>query len=301
MADPVFILAPGRTFTSVISTMLGQHPQMYGLPELYLNIADTIRDWWIKCGAGMTGLHHGLLRAVAQLYFGRQTEETIGEAYQWIQGHFRLGTGALFRVLTEQIEPRIGVEKSPYSVGREENLWRLLEFFPNARFIHLVRHPRSTCDSLLKFDNAVRLLTRSNNAYDYSTNPPTLDPQMWWYENHMRIQAFTDRLPAWQRLRLQGERFLLEPHQHLRMVTAWLGLPCNDTALTEMMHPERSPFARVGPPSARYGNDHGFLQQPEFRPFRDKGEMLDGPLAWRADGCGFLLEVKELAREFGYK
>jgi hypothetical protein len=301
MADPVFILAPGRTFTSVICGMLGQHPQMYGLPELYLNLADTMRDWWIKCGAGRTALHHGLVRTVAQLYCGAQTEETVSEAYQWIRQHFRIGTDGVFRLLAEQLEPRIAVEKSPYSVTRDENLARLLRFFPSARFIHLVRHPRATCASLLKFENAVRLLSRSNIAYDFSTNPPTLDPQVWWHENHLRIKSFTESLPTSQWLRLQGERFLMGPQEHLRRVTVWLGLRCDDAALARMMHPEGSPFARFGPPSAPFGNDHDFLQSPEFRPFRDKGETLDDALEWRSDGCGFLPEVKDLARELGYR
>jgi hypothetical protein len=301
MADPVFILAPGRTFTSVICAMLGQHPRMYGLPELYLNLADTVRDWWIKCGAGRTGLHHGMMRAVAQIYGGRQTEDDVGEAFRWIRRHSNLDTGQVFRLLAEQLEPRITVEKSPYSASKDEYLARLLQFFPNARFIHLVRHPRSTCASLMNFENAKRLLTRSNLAYDFSTNPPTLDPQMWWYDNHMRIKSFTAALPAEQWLRLRGEAFLTEPEAHLRGVSEWLGLPCDDAAVERMMHPEESPFACIGPPSAAYGNDHDFLEKPEFRQFRDKGDNLDEALAWRGDGCGFLREIKELAQEFGYR
>ena len=41
MAAPLFIVAPGRTYTSLIATMLGQHPQTFGLPELNLNAFDT--------------------------------------------------------------------------------------------------------------------------------------------------------------------------------------------------------------------------------------------------------------------
>src|SRR5438874_389166 len=32
-ADPVFILALPGSFSSVVCAMLGQHPEMYGLPE----------------------------------------------------------------------------------------------------------------------------------------------------------------------------------------------------------------------------------------------------------------------------
>jgi hypothetical protein len=36
VGHPLVILAPGRSYTSVVCTMLGQHPQMYNLPELHL-------------------------------------------------------------------------------------------------------------------------------------------------------------------------------------------------------------------------------------------------------------------------
>ena len=42
MNHPLLILASSRSFTSVICAALGQHPQMYGLPELHLFVADTL-------------------------------------------------------------------------------------------------------------------------------------------------------------------------------------------------------------------------------------------------------------------
>src|SRR5215472_5922625 len=87
MAEPLFILAPGRSFTSIVTAMLGQHPQLYGLPELNLHLADTLGEWWQKLGhRRFTRVHtNGVLRTVAQLYFGGQTEETVNQAQEWIQ------------------------------------------------------------------------------------------------------------------------------------------------------------------------------------------------------------------------
>ena len=42
MNHPLLILASSRSFTSVICAALGQHPQMYELPELHLFVADTL-------------------------------------------------------------------------------------------------------------------------------------------------------------------------------------------------------------------------------------------------------------------
>ena len=40
MTQPLFILAPPRSFTTVTSAMIGQHPEMYGLPETNLFVAE---------------------------------------------------------------------------------------------------------------------------------------------------------------------------------------------------------------------------------------------------------------------
>ena len=68
-----------------------------------------------------------------------------------------------------------------------------------------------------------------------------------------------------------------------------------------MKHPERSPFARVGPATARLGNDINFLLDARIRPARVHRYSLDGPLPWRSDGKGFSPRVVKLATEFGYE
>ena len=73
-------------------------------------------------------------------------------------------------------------------------------------------------------------------------------------------------------------------------------------AIEAMKHPERSPYAFLGPPRARYGADAYFLQDPILRPARAGEHMsLEGPLEWRSDQAGFCEEVKVLARNFGYE
>ncbi|MBE2242527.1 MAG: sulfotransferase, partial [Burkholderiaceae bacterium] len=46
MADPLFLLAPPRSYTSLVNAMLGQHPQAFGLPELCLFNVDKLIDLW---------------------------------------------------------------------------------------------------------------------------------------------------------------------------------------------------------------------------------------------------------------
>jgi len=80
-----------------------------------------------------------------------------------------------------------------------------------------------------------------------------------------------------------------------------MGLSSDAEAIEQMKHPERSPYAQLGPPGARFGNDRFFLENPVLHPERAEPQSLDGPLPWREDGREFLPEVKALAREFRYE
>jgi hypothetical protein len=307
MAAPLFILAPGRSFTSIVCAMLGQHPQMYGLPELNLCTTETMRQWWIIHRRGRAVWAHGLLRAVAQLYFGGQTEEPIELAWWWVRRRLSWNTSSMFRHLAEKIDPLMLVEKSPITVSQPAYLQRLLKTFPQAKFIHLLRHPRANCESMLAMP-WTRICVAYGNALDCSINPPILDPQRVWYVFHTHICNFLAALPAAQKIRIRGEDILHQPDHHLRQIVAWLELCADSDAIEQMKHPERSPFAGFGPLGARFGNDPSFLKNPAIRPHRDsrrledrvKPQSLEGPLSWREDGTGFSPKVKQLAREFGY-
>src|SRR5436190_8330718 len=141
MRNPVIILAPPHSFTSVVGTMLGQHPQMYGLPEVNLFVAETMRE---REGliAGPGWHQHGLLRVVAQLSAGEQTVQTIAQAQRWVDGMATRTCISVFRELAEKVSPRIVVDKSPRTTMHSESLQRLRRALPLATVIHLMRHPR---------------------------------------------------------------------------------------------------------------------------------------------------------------
>jgi|ERR1043165_3828945 hypothetical protein len=83
--SPLFILGVPRSFTSVVCAMLGQHPQMYGLPELHLFTSQTLEERKNVWAQSTFNINHGLLRVIAELYFGKQTEETVIFARAWLR------------------------------------------------------------------------------------------------------------------------------------------------------------------------------------------------------------------------
>ena len=316
LPPPLFILAPPRSFTSVVCAMLGQHPQMYGLPETHLFGYKTLGARAQHAARASFPMADGLLRAVAQLYFGAQNEFTIRKARRWLRLRSSLSTGFIFKALADKAYPRILVEKSPGMANRLEVLNRVHRNFPGARFLHLLRHPRGHGESVMKFmaERAkhgpippshwlLRIATYPSAQADAEghTGDAVLDPQNAWYALNRNICEFLKTVPRDRQMRVRGEELLADPDEVLPEIAAWLGLRPDAEAVEEMKHPERSPFASLGPPGARYGNDAFFLQAPALRSSRPARHRLDGPLSWRSDGRGFSPEVRRLAQEFGYE
>src|SRR5258707_15024500 len=109
---PILVLAPPRSYSSVVTTMIGQHPDLVGLPELKLFAYRTIAEmeaslpgYWRE--RGFTHRSPGLVRALAQIEFGGESAENLAAARAWLlqRGHW---SGAdVFDVLMARLAPRL--------------------------------------------------------------------------------------------------------------------------------------------------------------------------------------------------
>lgn len=291
MRPPLFVVAPPRSYTSVIGGMLGQHPQAYGLPEVNLSHGETLGDMWDTVGLGVNNAGSGLLRLLAQLHDGEQTEETVIRARQWVMRRVHWTGARVFAHIQEAVGPDLMlVEKSPRNVIQVENLHRLHRIFPRAHFLHLTRHPKTQGSSMLE-------LLRS-----YGADESRVNPERNWYRAQTNILAFAASLPPGQYMRIKGETLLRDPEVYLRQICEWLDIDAGAAAITAMLHPETSVYAGIGPPSAPFGNDPNFLFSPKLdfdRLARIFEPPIKGPVEWK------LVEpltapVIQLAQRFGY-
>src|SRR5262249_39350135 len=106
MIDILIVLGPPRSFTTVVSAMLGQHPELYGLPELHLLSAETMAEWSQQCTQATFNMDHGLLRVVAQVYFGEQTAMSVKRAAGWLDRRSHFTTALLLEELADRVRPR---------------------------------------------------------------------------------------------------------------------------------------------------------------------------------------------------
>lgn len=301
MADPLFLLAPPRSYTSLMNAMLGQHPQCFGLPELCLFNVERLFELWVRTSDEMGSeakTRHGLLRAVAEIYAGEQTMDSVRMATSWCAARQDRSTAEIYQELVEKIDPLVAVEKSPAYTVDIRRMFRIEAAFPNARYLHLTRHPVGQCKSVMSlYDGTFALFV---NSIDFLEDRAIVEPQFAWYDLNINILNFLDTIPPERQMRIRGEDVMNDPQGHLGAVCRWLGLRDDADAIEQMMHPERSPFACFGPLDAMFGNDPNFLSGPTFRPHKVKVPPLDRPVPWREDGRPLYPKVVELARELGY-
>ena len=295
MSEPLFILSTPRTLTSMSCAMIGNHPEMMGLAETNLLAADTYEELENTIYLVDSRFQHGLLRSVAELAFGEQTEANIELAKSWLEDNEKVSTTELFKDLMALVKPLRIIDTSIIYVYKPGSIERMIKAFPRASFLHMTKHPRLTCDAAYHTRKAATDLHLGRKLI----TEKALQPDTMWLKPHQMILEALANVPPEQQMFLRGESLLSEPRIHLKQIAEWLGIRSDDKAIDAMMRPEESPFAKYGPENALLGSDPGFLEHPGLKPYKEQPMDLDGPMSWD-ENLFFDEKLKELARSFGY-
>jgi Sulfotransferase family len=294
---PVFVLAPPRSYSSVVTTMIGQHPDLAGLPELKLFVYRTIAEmeaslprYWRE--RGFTHRSPGLVRALALFEFGDQEPDSLGRARGWLEDRGHWSGAHVFDALLARIAPRAAVEKSPENVATAEALRRLARAYPKARYLHLTRHPVTTQISMVEH--------RRRTVPSYPLDGQPMAGIAAWLEVHERIVRFLARVPPERVLRVRAEDVLNDPERRLAAIAQWLGLRTDAAAIAAMRHPEASPFARFGPEGSGVigGHDPEFLRDP-IPHAAALPHTIEQPTGWRGE-MRLWRRAVALAHRLGY-
>lgn len=285
--QPLFILAPPCSFASVTCAMVGSHPEMFGLAETNLFLTDTVDDLLSLYQIRPT-MQDGLLRSLAYLAFGEQTEDLIDIVQFWLEENQTVTTGNMFKDICAWAAPRCVIDKSPAHVYSAKSLARIRSTFPEARYLHLLRHPRATCESAYKTRRYInesskvtsRLTEIQRNQFANIKSDMKLTPDSMWLKPHLSIMEHLENISISRKITLRGEDFLSYPRIYLAQIAEWLGIKNDSPAIEAMLHPEQSPFACYGPNNARLGNGASFMKSPHLRPYQATSCNLEDPLSW---------------------
>jgi muconolactone delta-isomerase len=292
-SEPVFVLAPARSYSTVTVALLAGHPEIYGFPELLLFTADTVGELLAEpTGWARFPLRHsGLWRAVADLREGSQDDGAVARARAWLAGRPDWPTARLMDHLIELARPRTCVEKSPDTSSDDAVLARCLAAYPRARLLHLVRHPVTAQRSLHEH---WRPAGRFRSERELVAAAAT-----FWYESHQRILDTLAALPADRWMRVRAEDLLADPSRWLPRILSWLHLRTTPATVDRMLHTENWRFASTGSSDTLLGGDPKFLRAPALRPVPRPGPLTFDP-AWQLD-AGLRARMTSLARTLGYR
>ena len=194
---PIFILGTARSGTTLLRYMLDSHKRIAiggetnifrALSLFCCDRSDAARDFPLDnpfcIGQNNVGWY-----------------ERYDISREQLVERIRLFVSDLFSpYLKARGKARLG-EKSPSDTHFCE---LILEIFPLAQFIHIVRDPRAVCSSLLSWSVPIE-----NSA------------KMWLREN-LRVVTFGETLPKDQYLRIRYEDLIVEPEENARKILSFL-------------------------------------------------------------------------------
>lgn len=226
----------------------------------------------------------GALRTVAELLCGGLDARAVAQADRLLRESHGPSTEIVLS-LADAAAPRLLVDKSPLELPTGRQFDSLAARWPEARFLHLVRHPHESIRSMMEYPSSRAWASGSMAA---------LAPLMWW-SAHQGAARLRSRLPAEQSAVVRSEEVLRDPAGTLGPVLAAWDLRADESALEALAHPQRASIARrpdLG------GADPAFLASPQLRPRNDPPRRItpDGAVSSPA----LDRQIAALAESFGY-
>jgi len=280
---PIFILSSPRSYSSVISSMIGQHSELFGFPEINLILADDIQSYIALMKEQRLNLKDGDLRSIAYIFFGDQSFNSIKKASDFLIQYPDMKTKDVLKSFHEKIHPKRLVTKSPLYAS---DLNYLKKLPPDAFFIHLLRNPLTQNRSL---ENYLRLLDLNPANHLYTAHLE--NRYKGWINEQQNIEIFLQKIPSNKKMRVYSESIMQEPKEAMKGLCHFLNVSDDEENIEQMLHPEKSIFASVANETARFGNDPKFLMHPKLRV---PNESIDTSI----DKCP--LEVKNIINTYQY-
>ncbi len=282
----VFILSPMRSGSTLCRIMLAGNPALFAPPELQLlgfqNLATRKK---VYTGYDKYMLE-GVLRAVMEIKgcdmdeAGRIMEE-LENAGSSVQ--------EFYRQMQEWVAPKVLVDKSPDYAMDLDVLRRAEEWFDDALYIHLLRHPLGMIRSYEKG----RFILESPYRHKQNFSARRLG-ELTWLISHQNIREFLSGIPAQRRHRVRFEDIVGDPRPAMEAVCRFLGIAFHPGMIEPYKDKQKKMTDGIHPLSPQVG-DHNFLKFNEVRP-----DVAD---QWKAEYAEDFLSAAtwNMASEFGYE
>ena len=233
--NPIFIIGSPRSGTSILAWSLAQHSQLWASGELHL-----------IHGLFGTEAFDQRVRREQALPEGFMEEERVDRAE--LLRYLGMGVNAL---ITNRSGGKRWIEQTPlYAVMVD----RLLEMFPGAYFLHILRDGRAVVNSMMNFSNALpdgqrEILMREGWYPEWATDFATACST--WSSSVESAMDFS-RLHPDRCLTISYRQLVGGPEEGFRAIARFLGVPQEDGPAehfrTNRLHSSVIPPSEAGAP-----------------------------------------------------
>lgn len=210
--EPVFIVGAPRSGTTWLQALIASHPEVYTGPETHFFVGTrTLCKDFEEEQDRKLGLNGYLER---------------DEFYGMIREMFNY---TVSRLPQPSMVPSIFLEKSPTHAQHASDI---INTFPNARFIHLIRDPRAVVSSFIRISNTW--------AKKWAPGTVTTGAHIWNrnVESALEIPRILSN-PQAQYLEVRYESLRKDAGSILKDLWNWLGLSFDESLLSQTVEDNR--------------------------------------------------------------
>ncbi|HVW92693.1 MAG TPA: sulfotransferase [Devosia sp.] len=199
---PLFIVGMPRSGTTLVETILARHPEVHAGGEM-LHMLDVEQALlaWARENRGLKGGPHEMLRVIPPDYFTANAEAVLKRV--------SAAAGRPFKVFTDKLPEN------------SQRLGLIAKVFPNARVIHVRRHPLDCCIS--------NFFQRFALGHGFAFRQDLLGERYRQVAETMQLWKRSIDLPI---LDVSYEALVSDPDPNIRRIVAFAGLDWDAACLT---------------------------------------------------------------------
>ena len=225
-----FVLGCPRSGTTLFRTMLNVHEKLWAPGELHL--------------ANFDGMADRAMNLIPTLRFMPVPElaQRLGEPIASVSKAFRswelsdLSVGDVYQRFYEADPETLIVDKTPTYSNSLQDLERIGQQFPNARFVTLVRNPHDVIRSFVR----MQLYKDAQRSFEPGLNPHQVGEAIWFLHNS-NIERFLCDIPEERKCTVRYEELVSDGEEPLRRVCDLLDRSFD----ADMLDPYRKKSGRV--------------------------------------------------------
>ena len=286
----VFILCTARSGSTLLRVMLGGHPKLFAPPELVLLPFDSLKQRREIFSGPRSIWSEGVIRTIMEIR-GCDADQAKQELEHY-EG-MDLSVQEFYTLLQRSLNGRRLVDKSPSYSQTMRVLQRAEDYFENAMYIHLLRHPIAMIASYER-QKIEQLSFKENLGYESRQLAELL-----WVVSHRNIIDFLTHIPKERQCRVVFENLVTQPRRVMEDVCAFLNLEFDEEVLT----PHKNQAGKMtdgSRPSSRMLGDPKFHNYKSIDPgVADSWKHADRPVAlseitWRlAEVLGYESPIEQ--------